>query len=113
VKTYHVVFTPEAENQLVSLYEYIAEHGSPVLAARYTDAVVAYCEGFATLPHRGTRRDDVRPGLRITNYKGRAVIAIEVNEATDTVAILGVFYGGRDYERILGDLDLDDPLDRG
>lgn len=113
MKTYQVVFTPEAENHLVSLYEYIAEHGSPVVAARYTDAIVAYCEGFATLPHRGTQRDDVRPGLRITNYKRRAVIAFEVNEATHTVAILGVFYGGRDYEHMLGELDQDEPTDRG
>lgn len=113
MKPYQVVFTPEAENHLVSLYEYIAEHGSPVVAARYTDAIVAYCEGFATLPHRGTQRDDVRSGLRITNYKRRAVIAFAVDEATDTVAILGVFYGGRDYERMLGGLDHDDPADHG
>jgi plasmid stabilization system protein ParE len=34
VKAYAVVFAPEAENDLVSIFEYIAEHGSPVVAAR-------------------------------------------------------------------------------
>jgi toxin ParE1/3/4 len=48
-------------------------------------------------------REDIRPGLRITNYKRRAVIAFEVNEGNNTVAILGVYYGGRDYESALGD----------
>ena len=103
MKAYRVVFAPEAEDDLVSLYEYIAEHGSPVIAARYTEAIVAYCESLATLPHRGTKRDDVRPGLRITNYRRRAVIAFHCDEAAATVSILGVYYGGRDYERALGD----------
>ncbi len=50
---------------------------------------------------RGTMRDDIRPGLRITNYRKRAVIAFSV--LGDTVAIIGVFYGGRDYEAALQD----------
>jgi plasmid stabilization system protein ParE len=44
----------------------------------------------------------VRPNLRITNYRRRAVIAFEVDEAGRRIAILGVFYGGRDYESALG-----------
>jgi toxin ParE1/3/4 len=103
VKTYGVVFAPEAEDDLAELYDYIAEHGSPTVAARYTEAIVEYCEGLASFAHRGTRRDDIRPGLRITNYKRRAVIAFEVNEGSNTVAILGVYYAGRDYESALGD----------
>jgi len=98
VKTYTVVFAPEAEDDLVELFEYIVAQGSPAVAARYTDAIVAYCEGLTTLAHRGTQRDDIRSGLRITNYRRRAVIAFSVDESTDTVAILGVYYGGRNYE---------------
>jgi hypothetical protein len=45
----------------------------------------------------------VRPGLRITNYKKRAVIAFDVD--TDVVSIIGVFYGGQDYETVLRDDD--------
>jgi plasmid stabilization system protein ParE len=106
-KTFSVIFTPEAEEHLVALYQYIATHGSPVVAARYTEAIVAYCEGLSSFPHRGTRRDDVRPGLRVTNYKRRTVIAFELDESAAQVAILGVFYGGRDYETALAE-DPDD-----
>ena len=92
----------------MSLFECIAEHGSPAVAQRYTSAIVGYCEGLAQLPHVGTKRDDVRPGLRVTNYKRRAVIAFEVDDVSKTVAILGIFYGGRDYERAFGfDVDAD------
>jgi plasmid stabilization system protein ParE len=46
-------------------------------------------------------RDDVRPGLRITNHKKRAVIAFDVD--AEQVSIIGVFYGGQDHETILQD----------
>lgn len=102
---YTVVFTPEAQEQLADLYRYIATAASPEIADRYTSAIVTYCEGLQTFPHRGARRDDVRPGLRITNYKKRTVIAFDVD--SERVSIIGVFYGGQDYETVLQS-DLDD-----
>lgn len=96
---YRVVFSPEAEEQLAALYRYIAAAASPEIAARYTEAIVSYCESFRILPHRGTKRDDVRPGLRITNYKKRIVIAFDV--VPGLVSIIGVFYGGQDYKTII------------
>ena len=66
------------------------------MAARYTDSIVTYCESLQSLPLRGIQRDDIRAGLRITSYRKRVVIAFEVD--ADQVAILGVFYGGQDYE---------------
>jgi plasmid stabilization system protein ParE len=100
---YQVVFSPEAEEQLAELYRYIAAAASPDIAARYTKAIVSYCESLNTFPQRGTRRDDVRPGLRITHYKKRAVIAFDV--AGELVSVIGVFYGGQDYETLLSDDD--------
>lgn len=102
MKTYTVAFAPEAEDDLAELYDYIAAHGSPNIAFRYTEAIVSYCESLSSSPHRGTRRDDVRAGLRITNYKHHAVIAFEVDETAAIVTVLGIYYGGRDYERVLG-----------
>ena len=99
--SYRVIFSPEAEEQLAALYGYIAAAASPSIAARYTEAIVSYCESLRASPHRGTKRDDVRPGLRITNYKKRAVIAFAVD--AEQVSIIGVFYGGQDYETILED----------
>jgi len=42
------------------------------------------------------------PRLRVTNYRRRAAIAFSIDEVTATVAILGVYYGGRNYESELG-----------
>ena len=46
---------------------------------------------------RGTRRDDVRPDLRITNFKKRAVIAFAVE--AERVSIIGIYYGGKTTKR--------------
>jgi toxin ParE1/3/4 len=105
--SYRVVFTPEAEEQLTALYRYIAKAASLDIAARYTEAIVRYCEGLHAFPHRGTMRDDVRIGLRITNYKKRTVIAFVIDDAL--ISIIGVFYGGQDYETSLQDDSTDTP----
>ncbi len=100
---YAVEFAPEALDQLAALYRYIATAASPQIARRYTDAIVTHCQELETFPHRGNLRDDIRPGLRITNYRKRAVIAFAVDASQ--VVILGIFYGGQDFEPALLELD--------
>jgi plasmid stabilization system protein ParE len=99
--SYSIVFTPEAQDQLAALYHYIADAASPDIAAQYAEAIINYCEKLDTSPIRGIVRDDVRPGLRITNYKKRTVIAFTVDQEAKLVSIIGLFYGGQDYEVIL------------
>ena len=50
---YEVVFSPEAEAHLLSLFAYIAEAASPEIAANYTDAIMEQCESLRTFPSRG------------------------------------------------------------
>lgn len=69
MNSYAVVFAPEAQQQLAELYHYIAAKGSPDTALRYTSAIIDYCESIKDFPCRGTLRNDIRPGLRITHYK--------------------------------------------
>jgi plasmid stabilization system protein ParE len=109
--SHRVVFAPAAEDQIAALFRYLAERATPDIAERYTEGIVAFCESLAHFPHRGTRRDDVRSGLRITHFRKRTVIAFDVEGGV--VSILGVFYGGQDHETRLGDTDLDEdpPLD--
>lgn len=96
-----VRFAPQALAQLDAIEDYIAHAGSPRTAARYVDAIVTYCEGLVTFPQRGIQRGDLLPGLRITNYRHSAIIAFLVDDEAKTVLILGVFYGGQDYEAVL------------
>jgi toxin ParE1/3/4 len=97
--SYSVVFTPEAEEQLVELFRYIEAAASADIAADFTNAIITYCEGLSSFPLRAVSRDDIRPGLRVTNYKGRVVIAYAVE--AEVVSIVGIYYGGRDFESLL------------
>ncbi len=56
--------------------------------------------GFDVAGERGTRRDDIRPGLRVVGFERRITIAFHVE--TNTVTIDRVLYGGRDIYRAMG-----------
>ncbi|MHB8311177.1 MAG: type II toxin-antitoxin system RelE/ParE family toxin [Metallibacterium sp.] len=102
MKAYPVVITPEALEQLRAIERYIADaSGHPAVAERYVDALVSFCESLDTFPQRGTPRDDIRLGLRLVPYRDSAAIAFTVDN--DAVVIVGVFYGGQNYEAVLQD----------
>lgn len=96
--TWAVVFSRKAREQLIALDEYISDAASPEIAGRYAGAIADFCLSLTTFPERGMRRDDIRPGLRITNYRKRTVIAFVIDTEAERVAILGIFHGGQDYE---------------
>lgn len=96
--TYAVSFAPHAHGQLVSLYDYIADKSSAHVAGRFVDSIVLFCENLKNYPRRGTRRDDLYPGLRTVGFKRRVTIAFLIDDKSHTVTILGVYYGGQDFE---------------
>jgi toxin ParE1/3/4 len=93
-----VVFSPEAQEDLFSLYSYIVEQSGHARAIGYINRIEIYCLGFELAGERGTRRDDLRAGLRIVGFERRVTIAFHVDEAA--VTIDRIFYAGRDVERI-------------
>jgi plasmid stabilization system protein ParE len=100
---YKVRFAPGVLAQLGEIERYIAQAGSPSTAARYVEEVVDHCESLSLFPLRGNARDDLMPGLRISNFRGRLAIAFKVDARAMTVAILGLFHGGRNFEALLQD----------
>ena len=65
--------------------------------------MIETCEGLSIFPLRGVSREDIRPGLRVTHHRGRTVIAYAVDPGSRLVSILGVLYGGQDFERALAE----------
>ena len=101
-----VIFTPLAERHLDTLHRYIASRSSEDRADEYVGRIVGFCKSLTTFPMRGTVRDDLLPGLRVTGFERRATIAFVVTEAA--VLIEGIFYGGRDFEGTLRARNKDD-----
>ena len=93
--------SPRAKAQLDSLFLYIARNASSAIAARFVDAVLEKIDSLADFPDRGTPRDDIRPGLRTVPFRRRTTIAYAV--APKEVLIIGVFYGGQNFESLLQD----------
>lgn len=62
-------------------------------------AILDYCDELVVFPCIGVARDDLRPGLRTIGFRRRVVIAFAVTE--ETVEVLGIYYGGRNYEALI------------
>jgi toxin ParE1/3/4 len=100
VKRYLVSFRPAAERDLRELYNYIADEAGHTVAAGYIDRIEPLCLSLETLPLRGRPRDEIRPGIRTFAFERRATIVYRVSKSE--VLIIRTFYGGRDFERLLG-----------
>lgn len=92
--------SPEAEDDLVELWCYVATHGHVEAADRLVEAITSRFFLLAMHPEAGRRRDDdLRPGVR-TFQVGECLIAYRVE--AEHVLILRVIRGGRDTETLLG-----------
>ena len=94
--TGRINYTPEAQQQLDHLDDWITEASADV-ARRFISAILDHIDGILIFPLAGRARDDVRPGMRTVTFKRRTLIAV-----------LGVFHGGQDWEAALGE-DNDGP----
>lgn len=95
---FEVVISAQAAEELADRRRYLVEAASADVAARYLDLIDARCESLATFPHRGTPRDDLRPGLRSISVKRTATIFFTVEG--DQVLILHIAFRGQDVRRL-------------
>ena len=66
-----VTFTPQALEQLDKLERDIAVRGSPLVAARYVDAIVDYCENC----------ESFRSEAPSATIFGRACVRLDIGDA--------------------------------
>ncbi|WP_018264956.1 type II toxin-antitoxin system RelE/ParE family toxin [Methylosinus sp. LW4] len=90
-----IVFSPEARDDILQIYDWIEERAGSDVALAYIGRLETYCRAS----ERGRRRDDLRPGLRAVGFERRVTIAFFVEE--ERVTILRLFYGGKDWEAAL------------
>src|SRR5258708_39148427 len=72
MRKYKVEILGSAEDALLHLYETIAIQVGTAVAGDYVDRIQAACLALETSPMRGTRRDDILPGLRTVGFERRA-----------------------------------------
>ena len=102
MKKYDVYLMPDAVKDLEAIYSYIADKsGYPERAWAFVEELRHKCHELEIAPLRGQQRNDLMENLRIIPLEKKAVAAFLVDEETQAVLILNIFYGGRDYEALL------------
>ena len=92
---FKIVWRRTAQLDLYELYDWIAERADPDTAFVWTSGIEKHVAKLAEFPDRGSPRDDISPGVRTLNYRGRTVIAYLTS---DCVEILRVFHAGRELK---------------
>jgi toxin ParE1/3/4 len=90
-----VIVAPAARADLLVIYDRIAAEASQTVALAYIQRLEAWLAGFDVGGERGTRRDDIRSGLRMIGFERRVTAAFAVSDTQ--VTILRLFYGGQDW----------------
>lgn len=96
MKARAVVLSPRAKSDLQWIYDTVETAAGPAVALRYVERIAAFCQHLELGGERGSRRDDVRPGLRVIGFERRIAVAFTVEP--DRVMVLRLFYGGADWE---------------
>ena len=101
-RKYNVIISKKAKKAISDRAQYIAlQSGSLIIAERYADAVLDFCESLSIFPGRGENRDNLMPNLRITHYKKTTIIPYKIHEKTRTVRVLDVIHASQDFEKVL------------
>ena len=93
---FRVVRHPLVDRDIVRIVAFLLEFTTPRSVARKIAARDAEADALGENPYRGTRRDEISPGLRAIPSAGKGVIAFDVKEDTRTVRILSITWGGAD-----------------
>jgi len=114
--TFKIRFADAAIRDFDLIFDHLAESYSSfgesldsalAHAARRVMEIRAAIDRIAHMPHQGTKRDDVLPGVRHLTIDS-ATYWFDVDEPRRTVLVLGIFFGGQDHQRhmlirLLGD----------
>jgi toxin ParE1/3/4 len=96
LKRYAIFYDPAAVGDLASLHRWIETNASRRIADDYVARIRRFCRQLRHFPHRGARRDDIRPGVRVIGFERRVAVAFEVQD--DQVVIIRVLYAGRQFD---------------
>ena len=95
---YELLLEASARKDLKQIFDYIHGRADARVAEAFVDKLLDHCRKLQDIPELGTRRDDLRPGLRTLGYRRRATILFRVDHSRRVVVVLGIYYGGREFE---------------
>ena len=94
---YRIRFHPLVARDLDAISQWILDHAGPEVAARKLAEIEAAIVTLKAMPHKGSLREEIAPGLRAIPAGRKAVIAFVVDDDASEVLIYAVTYGGADW----------------
>ena len=88
-----IELSARALDDIREIGDWVEERAGSGIAVAYVQRIEDFCERLALSPNRGSRRDDIRPGLRIVGFERRIAVAFTISP--EQVIIVRVLYGGR------------------
>ena len=95
--SYRLRFHPSVADDLDEIARWLIDYAGPDAAARRLDEIETSIASLADLPHKGSVRNEIAPGLRAIPAGRKAVIAFTVDDNTREVFIHAVTYAGADW----------------
>ncbi len=96
---YRVIRHPLVDRDIERIALFLLDYTTLESVPAKLDSVEADISALAADPFRGTKRDEIHPGLRDLPSAKNGVIAFGVNAQTRTVRVLSVTWGGADWVR--------------
>ena len=94
---YRIRYHPLVARDLDAIANWILDYAGPDSAASKLAEIEAAIATLKAMPHKGSLRDEIAPGLRAIPAGRKAVIAFVVDDAAAEVLVYAVTYGGADW----------------
>jgi plasmid stabilization system protein ParE len=98
---YKVIISDVAWSHFDDLYDYVAVKAGVPVAESFVGGIHQFLFKLEEFPRLGKPRNSAKVPNLHTVFRGNTVVAYTVDKGITTVTILGVFYGGQDYESYL------------
>lgn len=95
--SYRIRFHPLVARDLDAIAQWILDYAGPEVAARKLSEIEAAIATLKDMPHKGSLRHEIAPGLRAIPAGRKAVVAFTVDDDAAEVLIYAVTYGGADW----------------
>ncbi|MFC3568022.1 type II toxin-antitoxin system RelE/ParE family toxin [Paracoccus simplex] len=84
-------------NDLEWIAGWIADYAGESAAAAKLAEIEAVIRGLSDVPHKGSLRDEIAPGLRAIPAGRKGVVVFKVDDGMREILVYAVTYGGADW----------------
>lgn len=94
---YRILRDPNVADDLFDIAVLIADYAGVEIALRRIGEIEQTVQKLRDVPHIGSVRDEIAPGLRAIPAAGKGVICFIVDDENHEVRILAIGYAGSDW----------------